>query len=420
MIIAHLTYDRRSLAACSFTSRSWYRAAVPHLHCTLTAQTGYWAYAKIKWPKPLEMASQFGFLPFVTRVSVSASFEDRVSAEDFTFSGWTRRKFSALTNVQELSIERFDIPSFIPRMREYFGQFSPTLRSLTLTIVKGTGRQVAYFIGLFPHLEDVDLQAILPYAWEKQGIGLSEIFQLLYWGYIRGNKEADPTLVPPFVPSLRGRLTVRSGGDIAKGMTDLFGELRFRHMSLRGDRIQHLLHACPNTLETLELDADYLCGKKPSSEDMEALGNDFTGGSHRDLDLSRNRSLRELEIPAKTLIQVLRFGPPVTISSSFKAVLSAVRSSTFSDVIIIYQKGDFYHDVYSKKTRDEFGDEETWYHRQFEVFRAMYEARDYRLVLLASSVGDESVRELKRAVAAERAKGGVPSEIEMPYTLMPY
>ena len=240
MIIAHLIYDRRSLGACSFASRSWYSTAVPHLHRTLAAQTGYWANGKIKWPKPLRITSQFGFLPFVTRVSLSPGLDDKFSAK--LFSARTRREFSALTNVQELSIKHLDIPSFIPRIREYFRQFSPTLRSLTLTIAKGTGRQVAYFIGLFPPLEDVDLDMIPRYLWEDRVIELAEVFQLLSRGYFRGNQEDDMRLNPFSVPSPQGRLTVPSGDDIAKGMTDLFGELRFRHMYLRESEIQQLLH----------------------------------------------------------------------------------------------------------------------------------------------------------------------------------
>ena len=94
-------------------------------------------------------------------------------------------------------------------------------------------------------------------------------------------------------------------------------------------------------------------------------------------------------------------------------MLSTIKSHAFSDFVVVYGRGDFYNDVYSKGTGI---DEGTWYHRQFEVFREMRKARDFRLVLWACRVGDESVRELKRAVAAERAKG-LPMELSMPYTL---
>ena len=76
--------------------------------------------------------------------------------------------------------------------------------------------------------------------------------------------------------------------------------------------------------------------------------------------------------------------------------------------------------MYSTDTGTWFGDENTWYYMQFKVFREMYKARDYRLVLRACCVSDGSVRELKRAVEAEKAKGGLPLQLTMPYTLTAY
>ena len=145
--------------------------------------------------------------------------------------------------------------------------------------------------------------------------------------------------------------------------------------------------------------------------------NNFTGSFCRDLDLSQNRSLRKLEITADSIMRVLGDRAPAAIPSSFRAMLSSIKSPIFSDVVVVYQQGDFYNDLYPTTMS---ADEESWYHRQFEVFRAMHEARDYRLVLSASRAGDDSVRELKRAVAVERAKGGVPSQIAVEYTLRAY
>jgi len=405
MIVAHLTYDTHSLWACSFTSRSWYSAAVPHLHHTLTAKTPHYPYEvgnkKTRWPKPLRMASKFGFLPFITRVIISGSYRYGRDLSATELDGQTQREFSALVNVRELSIEQLDIPSFFPRIQQYFGQFSPTLRSLTLTRVVGSSRQVVFFLGLFPHLEDFELQNS--------------------WCYDKWDAGNDKTLIPSFVPPLRGQLTVQCSVDgIGKTMLDLFGEVRFHHMDLRENGIQSLLYACPNTLETLKLDVSDICGENPSSKVMQTLANDSTGGdSHRDLDLSRNRSLRELEITARSLISELRSRTPATPPSSFKAMLSTIRSPAFLDVVVIYRQGDFYHNAYSRDERAELGDEETWYRRQFEVFHAMREARPYRLVLSAKRVGDDSVRELRRAVAADQARGGVPLQITMSYTLRP-
>jgi hypothetical protein len=248
MIVAHLTDDTHSLLTCSLTSRSWYTAAVPHLHRTLFMRvTPYNRHEKTKWPKPLRVASQFGFLPFVTRLFIHLEGCDpKFSSKQFHHR--TLRDFSALTNVRELSIESLDIPSFMPKPQRYFGQFSQTLRSLTLPVPKGSVRQIVFFIGLFPHLEDLGLQC--SYSFNK------------------GELE-DQTLFPPFVPTLRGRLVASGyGGDkLAKAMIDLFGRVRFHHMDLTHfGGVQLLLDSCADTLETFQLYATELRGGKISSK----------------------------------------------------------------------------------------------------------------------------------------------------------
>lgn len=164
------------------------------------------------------------------------------------FHSSTLREFSTLTNVQELFIDDLDIPSFIPGIQRYFGQFSPTLRSLTLREPKGPDRQVVFFIGLFPHLKDLELRSSrLP---QKESTG-------------------DLELVPPSVPPLRGRLTGRyfGGAGLAKTMISLFGGVQFSHMDLSSmDGAQRLLYACANTLETLQLSVLNLRGERVSSK----------------------------------------------------------------------------------------------------------------------------------------------------------
>ena len=408
MIIAHFVYDNRSLLACSLTSRSWYRAAFPHLHRNLITRTDSPLNKKTKWPKPLRMASKHGLLPCITGVFISRGslFGNGFSARELNY--WTRREFSKLTNVRELSIEALGIPSFGPKIQQHFGQFSPTLRSLTLISPQGCGRQVVFFIGLFPHLEDLNLL---------------HVCSACLWG----SQEDGLTLVPPFVPPLRGRFITYSGDCFAKGMIDLFGEVQFRRMDLWGGGMQRLLYACPNTLEMLGFDVTSICGEDPPSEDMQAPANDFTGGSHQGLDLARNKSLRELEITAKSLISALRIRASGATSRVLKAVFSTIKSPAFSDVVVIYREDDFYNYAFSENKQSQLGDETTWYREQFAVFRAMHEVRDYRLVLSVNWGCDNSsrrsgrlkekiVRELERAVKAEQAKGGLPSQIAIRYT----
>ena len=129
------------------------------------------------------MASKFGFLPFVTKVTITG-------CRDFSARGFndrTIREFSALTNVRELSIEKLYITSFISESQQYFGQFS-TLTSLTMASAYGSGRHAVFFVGLFPRLENLEVS-------DRRNLFLATT------GH-------DLTLVPSFVPPLRGRLTV--------------------------------------------------------------------------------------------------------------------------------------------------------------------------------------------------------------------
>jgi hypothetical protein len=102
-------------------------------------------------------------------------------------------------------------------------------------------------------------------------------------------------------------------------------------------------------------------------------------------------------------------------------VISTIKSPAFSEVLVSYWEADFYNSVYSTTYPEDkqaaLGGEAAWYHTQFDAFREMYKARDFRLVLKASNVSDDSVRELKRAVAAEKARGGLPPQLSVTYTL---
>ena len=147
------------------------------------------------------------------------------------------------------------------------------------------------------------------------------------------------------------------------------------------------------------------------------LANDCTDSSSlRDFDLSRNESLRELKITAWGLITALRDRAPTIVSNSLAAVLSTIKTSAFSEVVVVYYSRDFYHAAYDKNKRAELGEEDEWYRRQFDVFREMRKARDFRLVLWTWHVSDDSVRELERAVVAEKARGGLLPEVSVTHT----
>jgi hypothetical protein len=173
----------------------------PHLHYSLT--TDDWTDAKedrrLLWPNPLQKSYDLGFLPLVKRLRIRLEYRGDMFAPD-RFRGYTLRQFTALTNLQVLGIDNLQVSSFMPNIQQCFGHFAPTLRFLALKEPAGSPRQILYFIGLFPNLQDFKLLYALPEMGRESA--------------------ADADLVPPSVPPLRGRLTLTCimGGRLIKDM----------------------------------------------------------------------------------------------------------------------------------------------------------------------------------------------------------
>ena len=128
-IISFLVYDIIALLACSTTCYSWYVAAVPHLHHSLTTdERQYGGYESYDWPRPLQESHKHGLLPFVRRLSIRVPFSP--PPVEFTpkwLCGSSLSHFSALKNLQELGVDRLELFSFIPNLNSYFGHLAPTL-----------------------------------------------------------------------------------------------------------------------------------------------------------------------------------------------------------------------------------------------------------------------------------------------------
>ena len=228
LIISYLIRDTPALIACSMTCYSWYIAAVPHLHHTLTMDA--WEHP---WPKPLRDSYNLGLLPLVKQFRYRTVFGYFTPK---TLDRCTLRYFSALTNLQELGIDNLNVPSFMPNIRQYFGHLTQTLRFLALREPIGSSHQILYFIGSFPNLQDLKL----------------------CYNYSMGVQEGitDVDLTPLSVPPLCGRLTLIcfTKEKLVKDMITLFGGLRFRYMDLfRVKCVRLLLDACADTLEGLRL-----------------------------------------------------------------------------------------------------------------------------------------------------------------------
>ena len=394
MVMAHLICDTRSLHACTLTCHSWYIAAVPHLHHTLTIQT----YPFVKnIESSLQQMHMLGLLPFVKRFRVWGLHDEPVLLSPTLLNCRILRHFSALTSVRELEVEYLDIPSFMPQIRRYFTHFLPTLRSLSLRGPKGSCRQIIYFIGLFQHLEDLRFV----YNWGG-------------WGGSQHEPADDLTLTPPFVPPLRGSLTMSHFMKVGllEAMIYLFRGIRFRHMCLLSVYgVQLLLGACAKTLETLELYPLDPLGEQLFANGAQALANDFVAP---DLDLSQNKSLRTLNILASCV--GLPMGPDTT--PVLKRMLSTIAPSVLFDVVIYYSEGHFCGiesglsnwPYLREPSQTEREVEASYHHRRFKALREMHKVRAFRLVLCANvwgSVGSSyPVRMLKEAIAEEKARGG--------------
>jgi len=285
----------------------------------------------------------------------------------------------------------------MPKIQQYFGHFLPTVRFLTLRAPKGSRRQIIYFIGLFQHLQDL---------------------QLLYDRVDSQDEPADDlTLIPTFVPPLRGRLTIKNFTRIGllEDMINLFGGIRFRHIDLfnvTGMRL--LLDACAKTLKSLRLHPGDIRGEGVSLECKQFTADDSTAvSSLQDFDLSRHISLQALRVTARSV-----YGAPDTASNLLKYVLSTIQSPAFSRVVVLYRDCDF-HGVRSKGdsswpplrelSQAEATEEASRHRRRFEVLRQVHEARDFRLVLCADvwdPIGEYAVQMLRQAVAEEKANEG--------------
>ena len=398
MIIAYLIYDMHSLRACTLTCYSWYIAAVPHLHHTLTIMVGSWD-RKYRWPNPIRYMHVLGLLPLVRELRFHGKtyLFDRFSPQ--LFNCCVLRQFFTLSNVQKLMIEHLDIPKFMPRIQRYFRYFLPTVQSLVLKEPRGSLRQLIYFIGLFRHLQDLELLDIRP-------------------SYLEEPAE-DPTLIPPFVPPLRGwlKLTNFTKVHLLKEMIDLFGGIRFRYLRLfdvSGMRL--LLGACANTLEIVVLDPADPRGEQHSLKGTEAPANDFAARSSlREFDFSRNKSLRTLEVPASSVRWTWPDGRSPSPISFLKHVLSTITSTTFLRVIVLYRDHNF-PDVEPWHSRPPFrellqaerAEKVSSYRWRFRVLREVRKVRDFQVELCVcvwGSLGEEPVRILEDAVAEEAKKG---------------
>lgn len=138
---------------------------------------------------------------------------------------------------------------------------------------------------------------------------------------------------------------------------------------------------------------------------VQGLANDFVVNfSRQNIDLSRNKSLQTLTLPAMSIGWALQPGGAPNGPSFLRHVLSTITSPTFFQIVVLYCDINFLsgglYDPVAGTT------EGASLHDQFELFREVHKVRGFRLVLSArvsGDAGEEPVRILEKAVAEEKA-----------------
>ena len=238
MIIVYLICHRRTLKACSLACRSWYTAAVPHLHRTVTLTGGRPEIDRSRL-EPLSKLHELGLISFAREIRVRQGPGSSSWFVPQAFGHLDLRYFSAFANVHTLNVENMQIHHFIPDIEHYFGHLSPTLQSITLYDPRCSPQQLSHFLSFFPNLDDVNIRISYTHKFDTTA------------------PETELALLP--TPRLRGRLVLYNF-PWAEAWTHLIsscGGLRFHHVDLRKNVscAPVLLEACADTLETLRFDA---------------------------------------------------------------------------------------------------------------------------------------------------------------------
>ena len=161
---------------------------------------------------------------------------------------------------------------------------------------------------------------------------------------------------------------------------------------------------------------------------VRVLANKFTARSFlRDFDLSRNTSLRTLQVTAWSDHR-LQVCSPAVAARLLTYALSTITSPIFVEVAAIYREYHFCGVEFPWSDRPrlrrmssaEKAMETSWNGHRSEAFRRMHKVRDFQVVLCADvweGVGEYSVRSLNEVVAAEKARRGFDTGFPKPVVI---
>jgi len=242
--------DMKALKSCSLACRTLSSSAKPLLHRTLHLTPRFGDHTAPSFPghraefKGLSVLGKRGLLQHTRHISISLRRNLLLLYDLEPYP----QQLRTLTNLRSLKTRWLDIPSFIPKMDEYFGAFLGSLQSLGLESPRGDREQILYFVCQFRDLQDLKINNFQDSSHSMRNGGSDfEIktspplngtldLHLVKTGSTWGDSNGDQ-------PTLSALLTLPSG-------------LKFRTLKLSGcvgNNLQLLVDSCGSTLECMEL-----------------------------------------------------------------------------------------------------------------------------------------------------------------------
>jgi len=333
--------DMEALKICSLTGKALSCSVKPFVHRTLylTPRSKVITFTKPKTPGPwnelkgLTALSERGLLQHTRHVSISLPRNPLFVHDLEPYV----QQLRAITNLRSLKTRWLDVPSFIPKMEEYFGTFLGTLQSLELESPRGDHEQILYFACRFSNLRDLKVNGLQDYS--------------------HSIRNGGPHFETKTFPPLNGTLDLQLNMNPGSGWSDLKGPqlflgnlvalpsgLKFRTLKLSGctgNNLRLLVDACAPALECMELTSEWFGWLFFSWDECYLFTPAQTislSGAPRcpPLDFKRHSALRELEIKLSQDTNIER------IAGWLSETLLTVTSNVFTKLTLSIALASFF------------------------------------------------------------------------------
>ena len=320
--------DTEALKSCSLAGKAVSPSAKPFLHRTLhltpREQPGVPKEPNTpgNWNefKGLPALGERGLLQHTRHISI---FLGRNPLFPHDLQPHTQH-LRTLTNLRSLKTRWLDIPSFIPKMGEYFGAFLWSLRSLELEYPRGDHEQILYFICQFPNLQDLRIK------------GTQD--------HIHSIRNGGPHFTIKSSPPLNGTLDLElnMSGDkaallVLTNLVTVPSGLKFRTLKLSGcagSSSQLLLDTCAISLECVHY--TWMGGSFPCKREISGSSNLMPGNNdYPQLSFKLHPGLRKLEI------KIFEWANTGIAAAWLFGTLSTITSNVFTELTISIARVSF-------------------------------------------------------------------------------